>query len=951
MVQVGLTWTWRRPIPVRRMVAASAVVALGVAGLSLAVPPASAAGDDLRVTLPGGMAEQTVIAASGSSLLVSSTGGRIPDRLSVDNGVTFVPFTQAVPPNGTITHVAHGSVVWATIGESTTLSTYDFTNGAPVQTVVTGWVEAADAHTAVLRSDAGGVTTRSAQDLVTGDVHPLLFTSPTDSATVRTTVDVDDGSRALATTTTTDAEGLAGDGYLDLQPVKGGPSPLPAPVVVPGLVTAVLRGDQVVYATVAAEGFSICFLEVTGPATPSCQPFTVDGVPDPRAATAALEVGAEWVLVTPRWGAGSQAQLVVDGTTAPAAPVAVVAPVADRAKVFAVGDSARPLAAVWKGTTGYIGQVDAYGTISKLFTHPTTPVDVTGLRLTADRLTGLDDRTGQETFGYQAWQRPVSDSAIGKEALFGPEAVGIGASGSRTLVDDGGRLQLFDGGQPAGSLTPPKYGANAESLTGPYFVGRTVAYDQVMRVDGTTQRKGQVRALFGSQALMLTNQSLNRYEVADVRSTASTRVDVPAAFQPATFDAIGLWGDYVLGFNTLGASRTPTTIVLNYRTHQSWQRTGYPIEMGDGFVVLQLPAAAGDTNTDDVLAVWNILTDAVTRMPDRDWSAVSSDGSHRLAYSTGSQLVVRDIVGAARSAPRLLGAIAQPSLNLITGTARWTLSIDASKALAPGTLTIQGGAGVVFAAPLPATPTGSLHGMAWDGRNGDNFVLPGTYRWTISQGAVDGSGNLVGADGTSAVSGTLDVVRTPLGTVTGSTPTVRDTTPVVGQKLGVSEGAWSPTNGLAFSYTWYRRGRTAPVGAGRTYQVTPADLGQQLRVAVTGRVPYWAGTTKASAYTSKVGRGTLGAGSPTIDNTRPKVGAVLTVNPGAWTPAGVTFGYQWYRVAASGKSTRLKGKTKATFTVPRSLAGLRVRVRVTGKFSGYNNRSANSARTAKIVKA
>jgi hypothetical protein len=450
---------------------------------------------------------------------------------------------------------------------------------------------------------------------------------------------------------------------------------------------------------------------------------------------------------------------------------------------------------------------------------------------------------------------------------------------------------------------------------------------------------------------MLTNQSLNRFEVADVTSSASTRVDVPAEFRPATFDAMGLWGDYVLGFNTLGPSGTPTTIVLNYRTHQSWQHAGYPIEVGDGFAVLQLPAAAGDPNTDDVLAVWNILTDAVTRMPDRDWSAVSSDGSHRLSYSTGSQLVVRDIVGAARSAPRVLGVITQPSLNLITGTALWTLSIDASKALAPGTVTIEGSAGVVYTAPLPATPTGSQHGLSWDGRNGDNFVLPGTYRWTISQGAVDGSGNLVGADGTSAVTGTIEVVRTPLGTVTGSTPKVRDTTPVVGQTLSVSEGAWSPTNGLAFSYNWYRRGTSTPVGSGRTYQVTPADRGQQLRVAVTGQVPYWAATTKASAYTSKVGKGTLGAGSPIIDNTLPKVGAVLTANPGAWTPAGVRFTYQWYRVAASGKSTKLKGQTKATLTVPKSLAGLRVRVKVTGTLGGYNNRSAYSARTAKIAKA
>ncbi len=134
-----------------------------------------------------------------------------------------------------------------------------------------------------------------------------------------------------------------------------------------------LRGDQVVYATVAAEGFSICFRDVADWATPSCQAFSVDGVPDPRAATAALSVGADWVLVTPRWGAGSQANLVVDGTTAPDVPVPVVAPDADRVSVFAVGDSARPLASVWKGTIGYIGQVDTHGTVIEALHPPHHP--------------------------------------------------------------------------------------------------------------------------------------------------------------------------------------------------------------------------------------------------------------------------------------------------------------------------------------------------------------------------------------------------------------------------------------------------------------------------------------------------------------------------------------------------------------------------------------------------
>ena len=44
-----------------------------MAGLGSVAPAAAAAGDDIRATLPGGMADQTVIAASGRSFLRSST--------------------------------------------------------------------------------------------------------------------------------------------------------------------------------------------------------------------------------------------------------------------------------------------------------------------------------------------------------------------------------------------------------------------------------------------------------------------------------------------------------------------------------------------------------------------------------------------------------------------------------------------------------------------------------------------------------------------------------------------------------------------------------------------------------------------------------------------------------------------------------------------------------------
>jgi len=492
---------------------------------------------------------------------------------------------------------------------------------------------------------------------------------------------------------------------------------------------------------------------------------------------------------------------------------------------------------------------------------------------------------------------------------------------------------------------------SAESLSGPYYYGRTVAYDQVFRLDGVEERKGQVRALFGSEALMLTNPSLNRYEVVDVTGTASTRVPVPSLYAP-NFTGFGLWGDYVLGFTTLGNDDTPITVVVNHRTQQSWHQVGYPIELADGFVAIQVPADPGDPNRDDHLAVWNFLTGIVTRLPDRDWGAVTTDGSHRLAYSTGSQLVVRPVSGVGRSSPRVLGVLAPAGLNLNVSGSTWTLALDASKALAPGTLTIENGSGsVVRTVAVPATADGSVRGISWDGRNGGNSVLPGTYRWTLTQGGDDGSGNLVGPTGSGGVTGTIQVTRAPLGTVTGAVPSISDTTPKVGQVLTVREGAWSPAGDLTFGYTWFRSNSTVPIGTGKTYQVTTADYRQRLRVAVTGQVPNWTPTTTVSGYSGKVGKGTLGAPVPVIDNPLPKVGQVLTAQPGAWVPAGTVLKYRWYRVSGSGKAKAIKGQTRVTLTVSKKLAGYKVKVRVTGALSRYTTRSVYSASTAKIVKA
>lgn len=955
MVRTSHAWPRHRSTPTRRTVAWLAALGLGVAGLALAVPPASAAADDIRVALPGAMAERTVVAASGTAMLLALGAGEVPDKVTTDNGDTFADLAATFPANARIAHSGNGKVVWEVIDAATTgLTVYDFETGTTSTHEVTGgWVESTDSTTAIYSTDAVPEEAGYyAQDLATGEVRRLAQPTAAGAESAGTTFSTDDGAIALASTTATDPDDLAADGSLELLPLNGEPSPLASPETVPGLVAAELRDDQVVYVTAAEDAFSICFRTLADWTSPACRPFEVPGLDDPRTATADLSLGADWALVTPRWGAGSETNLVVGGAEAPDAPVVVTEPDADRVRIFAVGDSERPLAAVWKGPSGYIGQVGADGEVSKLFDYPTGPAQVMGLRLSADRLAGLDKRPGDGDT-YQAWQRKVSDTRIAPESLLTPLATGLGASAGRTLLDDGAKLWLSDRGDDVRTLTRPKYGATAASLTGPYFHGRTVAYDQVTRVDGKVMNNSQVRGLFGSLALRLASASLNRYEVIDVVTGAISRIVVPARLEPQKFVGRGIWGDLVLGWAPVGPGQVPTTIVVNYRTGETWDRVGYPFAIGDGFVAVQLPSGDPANAYDDQLAVWNLATGEDAVIPDLDWWEVATDGTRRLAYNTYSELVVRELHGVGRSAPRVLGTLAPGTLNLITRAREWPLQLDATKPLGAGTLTIRDAGGTaVRTYPVDEAPDGSVRDISWDGRDeaGDD-VATGTYSWNLEQSAADGTGQLVAVDGQSPVTGQIEVVRTILGTVSGTTPKLSDTTPKVGQTLRVTTGNWTPAAGLEFAYKWYRYGNPTPVGTGDTYQVVAADLGKKLKVSVTGSVEGWTSTKKTSAYSSTVAKGTLSPKPvPTIDNTVPKVGDVLTVTAGAWGPPGVRLTYRWYRVTSRGTAYFLD-QTGETYQVSRAVAGYRLKVKVTGRLTGYTTGWQYSALTTKVLKA
>ncbi|PCE15383.1 hypothetical protein AUC47_13860 [Microbacterium sp. SZ1] len=82
--------------------------------------------------------------------------------------------------------------------------------------------------------------------------------------------------------------------------------------------------------------------------------------------------------------------------------------------------------------------------------------------------------------------------------------------------------------------------------------------------------------------------------------------------------------------------------------------------------------------------------------------------------------------------------------------------------------------------------------------------------------------------------------------------------------------------------------------------------------------------------------GDLVVGTPSITGTA-KVGATVTAQPGEWT-AGTGFAYQWLLDGAA-----IEGATSATFSIPASLAGHSLSVRVSGSLDGYAPAQAASA--------
>lgn len=212
---------------------------------------------------------------------------------------------------------------------------------------------------------------------------------------------------------------------------------------------------------------------------------------------------------------------------------------------------------------------------------------------------------------------------------------------------------------------------------------------------------------------------------------------------------------------------------------------------------------------------------------------------------------------------------------------------------------------------------------------------------------------------TSVVTSTSSPTNSVEPSVTGST--------VVGQTLTGTNGTWSGTSPITFSYQWVRCGSNggAPDGSNcpnisgatsTTYTLQSSERGRRIRLRVKASNSAGSKIVASNAtatITNPTSNGPSSKKEPSISGQATQ-GSTLTTSTGQWngqTP--ITFAYQWVRCGSDGGKSDgsncaiISGAGASTYTLQAADVGARLRSRVTAT-NGSGSASVASNPTALI---
>ncbi len=215
-------------------------------------------------------------------------------------------------------------------------------------------------------------------------------------------------------------------------------------------------------------------------------------------------------------------------------------------------------------------------------------------------------------------------------------------------------------------------------------------------------------------------------------------------------------------------------------------------------------------------------------------------------------------------------------------------------------------------------------------------LTPGTtYDYRLVATNSDGTSYGYNYSFTTAAASDVAPVDTVLPAISG--------TATEGQTLAVTTGGWNPSP-TGYTYQWQRSADganwTAITGAtGSTYTLAAADVGDDIDVVVTA-ADAWGQTAATATAVGLVASATpVNTGAPAITGS-PHQGEVLTVTS-TWTPANLTYTYQWQRSPDASTWSNISDATAATYTLGVADEGDSIRVAVTAA-DAYGATTADS---------
>jgi len=204
--------------------------------------------------------------------------------------------------------------------------------------------------------------------------------------------------------------------------------------------------------------------------------------------------------------------------------------------------------------------------------------------------------------------------------------------------------------------------------------------------------------------------------------------------------------------------------------------------------------------------------------------------------------------------------------------------------------------------------------------------------------AVAGTVALVGAAFAAALAGTSAAApsQAPVNTAEPAITGVAEE----GRTLTVSDGTWTGTTPLTFTYRWLRCPADGGLpdasnceaiagAASSTYVLARADVGFRIRARVTA--------SNSDGSATALANGTAVVVGPPVNTEAPVptgtmvVGQTVTASPGTWVGRQpIAFAHSWLRCNSAGSNcTVIAGATNATYQLAQSDAGSTVRFDLT----------------------